>query len=129
MALSFDTAFQNSGIYHNPKRQRGILGNAAERQKTQSLADASGWDGHKIATSQWDKAEGTTSTIAGRGSSEVVLPDVREPVFSMRDVTHMIVCNRLVCEAAVGIMRKTRYQQGRRDSVSARTLVSLLLEY
>ncbi len=43
---------ETSCLYDNPKRQRGIWGNTAETAKTQSLADASGWDSHKRATSR-----------------------------------------------------------------------------
>jgi len=42
-----DQRVENKGNYHNPTRQRGIFANTAETQKTQSLADAAGWDRHK----------------------------------------------------------------------------------
>ena len=43
---------RNTGIYHNPKRQRGIYVNTAQNAKTQSLAHAAGWDRRKCATSK-----------------------------------------------------------------------------
>jgi hypothetical protein len=43
---------RNTGIYHNPKRQRGIYGKPAQNAKARSLADAAGWDDHKRATSK-----------------------------------------------------------------------------
>jgi hypothetical protein len=42
---------RNTGIYHNPKRQRGIYGNPAQNAKAQSLTYVSGWDDHKCGTS------------------------------------------------------------------------------
>jgi hypothetical protein len=44
-----DQRVENKGNYHNPTRQRGIFANTAETHKTQSLADAAGWDRHKLA--------------------------------------------------------------------------------
>jgi hypothetical protein len=41
---SVDQASKNRGIYHNPKRQRGIPGKSFPNAESQSLADASGWD-------------------------------------------------------------------------------------
>ena len=35
-----DQSRENSGIYHNPKRQRGIPGNSGENAKSQSVVDA-----------------------------------------------------------------------------------------
>ncbi len=43
---------QNSMIYHNPTRQRGIYANTAQNAKAQSLADAAGWDRRKCETSK-----------------------------------------------------------------------------
>jgi hypothetical protein len=47
-----DQREKNTGNYHDPTRQRGILGQNCPNAKTQSLADASGWDRHKGATSK-----------------------------------------------------------------------------
>jgi hypothetical protein len=43
---------ENTGIHHNPKRERGILGQSCPNAKSQSLTDVSGWDRRKYATSK-----------------------------------------------------------------------------
>ena len=48
LADEVDHGCEKTVIYPNPTRQRGLWGNA----KTQSLADASGWDRHKFASSK-----------------------------------------------------------------------------
>ena len=47
-----DQRRENTGDYHNPTRERGIFPNTASNAKTQSLADAAGWDSRKRATSK-----------------------------------------------------------------------------
>ena len=55
-------ASTGTGIYHNPKPQRGIYGNPAENAKSQSLADAAGCDRHKCAASK-SVSEGSLETL------------------------------------------------------------------
>ena len=42
----------NKGNYHKPTRQRGIFPDTASNAKTQSSADAAGWDSRKLATAK-----------------------------------------------------------------------------
>ena len=62
-ATAVDRAWKNSGNHHNPKRQRGIWGKNYLNAKSQSLADASGCDGPKRATSKLTRRVRIKSTV------------------------------------------------------------------